>query len=112
MSHFISLADAGDMTETYRDNKERILDTQYQSSNILPICETFSRDAFETLLAKTDCASIRIYYGMDEDLKVHAIVVAADEYGNDVLPSTPGDDIVERGNRCPDLCPSPSPLNS
>lgn len=117
MNHFISLATAGDMTLRYRTNKESVLKQDYQDSNLLPICETFDKAAFEALLAKTDCMQIRIYYGMDESLKIHAIIVAADGYGNDILPGagamlTEGEDIVEAGNRCPDLCPDPSPLNS
>ena len=119
MNHFISLQEGIDMTTLYRAEKENILKTQFQGQNILPLSEAFSRAPFDTLLAKSGCEGLRIYYGMSEDLKIHAIIVATDENGNDILPEETEsvnlgeeDDIFERGNRCPDICPDDSPLNS
>ena len=119
MNHFIPLQEGIDMTSLYRSEKENILKTQYQNQNILPISEQFSRAPFDTLLAKTGCEGLRIYYGMTENLKIHAIIVATDENGNDMLPEetqsnslTEDEDLFERGNRCPDICPDDSPLNS
>ena len=115
-AHFISLNQAIDMTTLYRSDKEAILATAYQNQNILPDSETFNRNAFDTLLAKEGCAGLRIYYGMDENLKVHALIVAVYEDNEDILPALASatvidEDIVEEGQRCPDLCPPPSPLN-
>ena len=117
MSHFISLAEAVDMTSRYRSNKEGILGTNYRNLNILPVCETFDRAAFDSLLSKEGCDQVRIYYWMDSNLKIHAIIVAADAEGADLLPSTSLNedeeyDIIDRANRCPDLCPPASALNS
>ena len=113
-THFISLSKAVDMTTLYRSDKETILATNFQNQNILPLSETFNRDAIDTLLAKEGCEGLRIYYGMDENLKVHAIIVAVNEDNEDILPSSTENnltenDIVEEGQRCPDLCP-PLPL--
>lgn len=115
-AHFISLNQAIDMTTLYRADKEVILATDYQNQNILPNSETFNRNAFDTLLAKEGCAGLRIYYGMDENLKLHAIIVAVNAANEDILPALASvivneEDIVEEGQRCPDLCPPPSPLN-
>ena len=115
-AHFISLNQAIDMTTLYKSDKEAILATAYQNQNILPDSETFNRNAFDTLLAKEGCAGLRIYYGMDENLKVHALIVAVNEDNEDILPALASptvidEDIVEEGQRCPDLCPPPSPLN-
>ncbi len=115
-SHSIPLATAVEMTSLYRAQKENILDAEYRNENVLAICETFNRQAFDDLLAEPDCNALRVYYGMDEDLKVHAIIVGVDETGNDILPSqltetSEEDKIVEEGQRCPDFCPPPSPLN-
>ena len=120
MSQFISLELAADMTTRFRNNRNTILQSSYQNQNILCICETFDRSAFDTILAQTGCASVRIYYGMDENLKVHAIIVAADEEGHDILPGStanfidPEEDesIIETGVRCPESCPPESDLNS
>ena len=64
MNNFISLAQATAMTTMYRKNMESILDPKYQGQDILPICETFDRGAFDALLAEADCTYIRVYLGM------------------------------------------------
>lgn len=119
MSQFISLQQAIDMTTLYRQEKENILAIPFKGQNILARCETFDRVVFDTLLAKTGCAAIRIYYGMDTELKVHAIVVAVNDQNEDILPTggmgsaaMDGDgDIGEQAYRCPPECPPPSGLN-
>lgn len=110
--HRITLVRATEMTAIYRENREE----NY------PVCETFHREAVEWLLKVPGCAHLRIYYGMMPDKSVHAILVAADAAGNDILPSHNypyppgggGDDgeILEDGARCPDQCPPPSPLTT
>jgi hypothetical protein len=117
MNHFIPLATAAAMTAKFRGERENILKTEYQQQNVLPIAETYDKACFETLLGKADCAGLRIYYGMDENLKIHAIIVAVNESNQDILPSaslaaTEEEDIIESGVRCPELCPEASPLNS
>ncbi len=117
MNHFIPLQEAIAMTTLYRSKHEQILQPGFRNQNILPLSEGFDRSAFDVLLAKPGCAGLRIYYGMDNSLQLHAIIVATDSAGNDLLPltkalETEGEDIIEKGNRCPDLCSDPSPLNS
>ena len=116
-SHYISLTTAIGMTTLYRSDKEAILATSFQNQGILPLSETFNRGAIDTILAKEGCEGLRIYYGMDENSKVHAIIVPVNEDNEDILPPSinaevTGEDIVEEGQRCPDLCPPPSDLNS
>ena len=115
-SHDISLQTAIDMTTAYRSNRETILASGYQNQDILPLSETFNRDAIDRLLAVDGCAGIRIYYGMDSSDKVHAILVAVNEgnedliEGNSLLNEEPV--IIEVGLRCPPSCPPASVLNS
>ncbi len=118
MSQFISLPTAVEMTTLYRQQKENVLAEAYKGQNILAISETFERSVLDTLLAKAGCTSIRIYYGMDEMLKVHAILVPVNAKNEDILPGqgspeslTDTGDIGEQGYRCPVDCPPPSPLN-
>ena len=117
MHNFISLAQAVAMTQTYRAEKENILGAPYKNQDILPICETFDRAAFEALLREPDCTYIRVYLGMGEDLKIRVIAVGADSAERDILPAAgatqDGDgNIVEDGMRCPTICPPASPLNA
>lgn len=111
-NHFISLDEAKKMAAEYRKGKEVILNGQYAGKNILPTCETFSRQAFDKILENSECASIRIYYGMDEGLKIHSIIVGVNSKGEDILTapdsSIAGDDIIENGTRCPVICPTTS----
>lgn len=117
MNQFISLQQAINMTTLYRSERENILASPYMGQNILALSETFNRSVFDTLLAKPGCVSIRIYYGMDPSLKVHAILVPVNENNEDILPASsvaltdPGEDIGEQGQRCPEECPPDSPLN-
>lgn len=113
MNHEISLQDAVTMTSRYRENKESILNSG-QPADTLAICETFSADSIKQLLDQQGCEHFRIYYGMDENLKVHAILVGANEEGQDILTSGLNEDpgvILEDGQRCPHLCPPASVLN-
>lgn len=109
----ISLNDAVAMTTRFRNNRATILGSNYQSA--LCNSETFNGTDVTTLL--TGATALRIYYGMDEDLKVHALLVAVDEEGKDILPAsdtlTGNDDIfiMEQGIRCPPICPPESDLN-
>ena len=114
--HVILLQTAIDMTTLYRTNRETILDTSYKGKGILPLSETFNRGAIDALLAVTNCAGIRIYYGMDEDDKVHAVLVAVNSSNEDLLPGNSLEEnedpiIVELGQRCPPTCPPTSDLN-
>lgn len=116
-ANFISLSQAIDMTSQFRSDKETILATAYKNQGILPNSETFNRYAFDTILAIEGCEAVRIYYGMDENLKVHAVIVAVNEDNEDILPDAEENlitenYIIEEGQRCPDLCPPESSLNS
>ena len=120
-SHVITLEQAENLTALYRENRELILAEPYQGQEILPLSETFNRQAFDRLLATAGCSGIRIYYGMDPNLKLHAVMVAVNESNEDLLPGSgdqstlSGSDdpvIIEEGQRCPPICPPESVLNS
>lgn len=118
-SHTIPLEVAEVMTARYRANLDTILATEYQNSGILCYSETFNLTDINALVQQTGAAGIRVYYGMREDLSVHAILVAVDQDGKDIVRMGPpgnGEDdgeIVEDAQRCPPTCTMPSsPLNS
>ena len=122
MNHFISLDEAIKMTGLYRQHKENILSGEFKGKNILSFSETFDAEAFRTILSKKDCKSLRIYFGMSEDKKVHAIIVGVNENNEDMLPTVKpgpgstanlavGSEIIEQGQLCPPVCPAVSPLN-
>ena len=109
------------MTASFRLHRESILNSNYQNQNILPQSETFERSDLETLMAQTGCTAVRIYYGMDENLKTHAIFVGVNADNEDMItPATQtlteeeNDDdlLLEGGVRCPEICPPESELNS
>jgi len=106
----ISLSDAIALTQNYRDNKDSILDPKV-NPDVLPICESFDRADFDALLAQTDCQGIRIYMGMDKDLNQRVVAVGVNSDDEDIL-TTDEEIIIEKGVRCPDVCPPSSSLNS
>lgn len=125
MNHSIPLNQAIQMTTLYRQEKENILSPEYKGKNILSICETFDAAPFLQILNNPLCKSLRVYFGMSDDLKVHAIFVGVNEKNEDMLPAAvsgtsgltsdetteDGSIIVEEGILCPPNCPPPSPLN-
>lgn len=121
MTHKIALQNAAEMTQRYRQNKESILAQAFQFQNLLSLCETFDRTAVDHLLGQPGCTALRIYYGMDIELKVHALLVGVDAANADILPTmvvkgdtdVADDDeyIAEQAIRCPPTCPPDSPLN-
>jgi len=119
MSALIPVQQAIEMTTLYRREKENILDEAYRDKNILPFSETFDRADIDTILGASDCVKLRIYYGMDDNLLVHAIIVGVNSEDRDILPTSGqkpstdsgGGGIGEDGIRCPPTCPPGSPLN-
>ena len=109
MTHQISLATAIDLTTRYRNDHP----SDY------PICETFQLASILRLLSTPGAAYLRIYYGLQSNGNMDAVLVAADKDNKDLIPSagasTASDDdppILEDGFRCPPTCPPDSPLNS
>jgi hypothetical protein len=120
MSKFITLEQAVSMTGKYRDEKEAILIDLEKGKNILPLSETVDKSQVLTLLNRSECVFMRIYYGMDAEKKVHAVIVGVDAEDRDILPplaegiNISADDgyIIEDSRRCPPDCPiTPSALN-
>ncbi|MES2004935.1 MAG: hypothetical protein V4450_10470 [Bacteroidota bacterium] len=127
-SHLIPLDMAVAMTTRYRANMDDILKPELVDQGILAISETFNKELFLQYLQKDTVAAFRIYYGMSEDLQIHAIIVGVDKDGHDILPQKssgpghpghphpPGDgddgEIFEDGVRCPSYCPPQSHLNT
>jgi hypothetical protein len=117
----IPFSDAIEMTKRFRDNREEILDIDQRGKDILALNETFDKADIEQLMQQQDCTAFRIYYGMDTNLKVHAILVGVDNNGADILPEavyngqagtvTNTGELLEDAIRCPTVCPPASPLN-
>ncbi|HVZ57705.1 MAG TPA: hypothetical protein VG870_13690 [Chitinophagaceae bacterium] len=119
MSNFISLQQAIDMTTRYRNEMGQIVSPLYAGKDILPICEKFDQQAFASLLGEPGCVAVRIYLGMDPDLKIRLIAVGVNDQDQDIIPASAGAGqastepyIIEDGIRCPDICPASSPLNT
>lgn len=109
-NHEISLAEAIAMTTRYRANRP----------DNFPISETFNIEAIHKLISTDGCHGIRIYYGMKENMEADAILVAVNAEGEDILPLTGNESVLDSSNpviledgiRCPPLCPKVSVLNS
>lgn len=115
MNHAISLERAIQMTTRYREQKEKILNPEFAERNLLPLAETFDRAAIDKLLSQPGCTGVRIYFGMNEELQVRAVIVGVNDKNEDILPADSGSidgEIVEDGRLCPPNCSPNSPLNA
>ena len=115
-SHFITLAQFMQMKQAYADNKNSILQPPFQGDDVLCISELFNITAINAISSVAGCAGMRITYGMDAGKQVHAMMVAVDSNGIDILPSDKNakfaamdsgtnPPVVQEGQRCPPLCP-------
>lgn len=117
--NLMTLTEAAALTARFRSQNQSITGSIAGQADFLPICETFSKQAFDTLFADGSITQVRIYLGMDINDKVRLIVCGANRNGEDVYISgtNPANDlgedsVIEDGIRCPTICPPPSPLNS
>ncbi len=113
LTHRITLSQAKKMTALY-SAKRAVLAAKPEAGIILPLSQTFNRQAFDDLLAQPGCKGIRLYYGMDEAQQLHAVFVSVNEKEEDILPlaDTADGSIVEAGKTCPPDCDAVSLLNS
>src|SRR6476469_6051178 len=102
-NNLISLNEAISLTRRYRDNKKKILAPDYQDRDVLAICETFDRSAFDLLLATPGCTGVRVYYGMSSEDQVKAVIVGVNAQNDDILPGSAAGDptILDQSWRCP-----------
>jgi hypothetical protein len=118
-NHDISLEIAREMIGFYRREMDRILKEEYRDREILPYNETFEKEAIRRVIDQTGCESLRIYYSMDTERRLHAIIVGADKNNKDITPgplngpltepaTSPGI-ILEESTRCPPDCPTGTP---
>jgi hypothetical protein len=118
-NHDISLDKAREMIAMYRREMDRILREEYRDQDILPYNETFDKEAIRRVIDQDGCTTLRIYYSMDEEKRLHAIVVASDRNNKDIVPGPLSGSltepptgigiILEEATRCPPDCPTGTP---
>ena len=110
MANFIPLSQAVEMTTRFRTNKDNVVALSFSGQDILANSDTFDVQSIKELLNKPNCTAVRLYYGMDETLKIKPILVAVNGSDEDIIEGdqTAIDDTI----RCPPICPLSSPLNS
>lgn len=108
-SNLIPLSKAKKLKENFKLKKKDLINPQIPA-DVIPDSETFNRSAIDKLLALSGCVGIRIYTGLDDEDKLHSILVGVNEKGEDlILPSTTESltgegEVVEDGLRCPPYC--------
>jgi hypothetical protein len=98
-NHEISLNEAAELTQRFRDNLPVIDNT---------IAEYFGKSALEDVLSQQDCVGIRVYYGIDSEMKKHLVIVGVNSDGNDLYEGA----LMEMTIPCPPVCSTSNPLNS
>lgn len=90
--HVISLEQAREQVRRWRDGK-----TGRPGD---PVCELFSRNVLDKILAQPGCAGLRIYHGRNEKGQHTVVLVGTDADGGDLADGT----IAEKGQPCPPYC--------
>jgi hypothetical protein len=111
-TNLIPLSKAKKLKAIFKEKKKDLINPKITATDVIPDSETFNRSAIDRLLALPGCVGIRIYTGMDEEDKLHSILVGVNDKGEDlIIPSTTasltGEDgeVVEDAVRCPPNCP-------
>ena len=114
MSEFIGLTEAAEMHRDFKNFRDVILGPVYQNLDLLPFCETFEKDKILSMLANNDCVAMRVYYSMDANKQLHALLVGVNSENKDILPENDdaGNFILERASRNPPTPVPSSPLNT
>jgi hypothetical protein len=99
--HEISLADAKMFIQNHQKS---LLEQKSKTPQIQG--GTFDRGAIDKILAQSGCASLRIYYGRDENGKPNLVLVGVDKDGKDMTKLS----IMERSADCPPWCDATSEL--
>ncbi|HYH14988.1 MAG TPA: hypothetical protein VD794_07205 [Flavisolibacter sp.] len=119
-NHFIPLEKAKKLKKKFKEKKGQLINPGIKVQDVIPDSETFDRAAIDRLLALPGCVGIRIYTGMDDEDKLHSILVGVNDKGEDlIIPSntvglTAENDgvVVEDAVRCPPHCPTDSEIDS
>ncbi len=96
-SHNITLTEAAQMTENYRDAHPGATKGFF-----------YGKAALQNILNQANCVGIRIYYAQDNAGQPKLVLVGADGNENDLYNG----ELAEFGAPCPDHCGNANPLNS
>jgi hypothetical protein len=92
----ISLTQATDWTENYRDANPGEIKSHFIGADII-----------NDILAQEGCVGFRVYYALDGNDKKEVIFVGVNSSGDDLYEGI----IADRAWPCPNMCPASSPLN-
>ena len=92
----ITLAQAAEMTENYRDENPKGLKAHF-----------LGKDIIKDILRQANCVGIRIYYGIDANNVQQLILVGADGEENDQTSGI----IADVSKLCPPFCGEANDLN-
>jgi len=96
-SHVITLQEAITMTHAYQNSPQ--FNGQTKASLI-------NADAVMDLLNQQGCSGMRIYFALDSNNKLKAVLVGVNSDGQDLTNGL----ILDRGDDCPPFCSINSPL--
>ena len=95
---YISLADAGELTEAWRNGSNGDIKGYF-----------YGKEKLQYLLDETGSEGIRIYFGETVTGEKTLVLVATDANTNDIIT---GGKILDFGFPCPTTCGSSNDLNS
>lgn len=76
-----------------------------QNNSTQPKGVYFDKTCFQQLLAQSNAAGIRVYFGEDNNNQMTVVMVAADQNEDDIVGK-----IMDGGAPCPSYCSTKGPL--
>lgn len=100
----ITLAQAQEWAENWNNNKLAFFENNDLKAFAIP------GQVITDVTSHKDVVDVRTYFGLDDDMNPHLMVVGVDANGNDLINEAKGLYVYNYARPCPSNCPQVAPF--
>lgn len=100
----ITLQQAQDWAKNWNQNKL----TFFQNNDLKAFA--IPRQVIDDVTLHPDVVDVRTYFGLDEDMNPHLMIVGMDRFGNDLIDEDNNLFVYNFARPCPSNCPKKGPF--